>query len=210
MNENVLRYLRPEPRRTSAWDFRASSIFSGPHLTSNLEAPVQKRQVGSIPYLSDNRRVELLLLPAFFHWIVEYGTLSSLHTDVLKVRSLLTDAMSELLNGLGEKKAGKLTLRVRKIRDGVIDEFFLGMKDAPAFTRGPEVAKIGLILWHAVEKLLQDGTLELYEGSAMADALMILSRMIEHASGVPETDEDAQQQAEKFIAHLRSAGFLLS
>lgn len=161
----------------------------------------ETREAVPIPYLSEARRLELMILPRLMHRILEPdingGTSAPEHPTVARVKRLFADAMVEPIAGLPIPVAEKLLERMNKWQMRIFRE---------GFDQKTRRIKQAAIIWHAVRIMLDDGTLELAEGSAMAEGLVEMLPMFEDVLDDPTQDKSAQKQAVKFLSYLRKQG----
>lgn len=187
------RMRNPAARPLLARDRLTMCASFGVPVVNPLEAAPSPRQVAGIPFLSERRRLELLLLPRILLQVLENGASDKSHPDYARVQSLLHDAMCEPIHGLHVPTAEKLLRRMQRKHHELAQRYF---KDMPN-------AKVALVLWHMIRGMLDRGDMELYEGSAMADALLGMLPMFEHVMDVEAIDRSAQKQARRFLEALQ-------
>lgn len=194
--------LRPRVPALAPQHALATSVTFGiktvPPVPRNpLADQIQPRPTGSIPFLSEKRRVDLMLIPAMLWRVFAMGASDPDHREAHVFRALLADAMVEPLNGHTHKVASKLTNRANKLARDLCDEFFSGMENA----------KVCAIIFYTTQQLLQEGVIVLYDGSAMADALIMTVGFFDYAVQEEAVDKSAHKQARKFAATLKERGF---
>jgi hypothetical protein len=222
-------FLRPDPiqqavagaMRTLARPtaLRTSVTFSVPEVPPVARNPLTKsspiiikptsRPMGKIAHLSQKRRMDLMLIPAMLWRLFSYGASDDKHGEAEAFRGLLADAMVEPVNGEGLAVAERLGRRVQREAREIMDEHFLDQPNA----------KVGMEIFFAMQQLLEEGVVELVEGSAMADALFQLYDMCEwfmrlDKNMVPRPKLDAElveksirKQARKFAEALKDKGY---
>lgn len=165
----------------------------------------ETRDVVPIAYLSEARRLELMVLPRLMHRILEPdingGTSAPAHPMVARVKRLFADAMLEPVAGLPVADAEKLLERMNRWQMKIFRE---------AFDPKTRRIKQAAVIWHAIRLMLDAGTLELVEGSAMADGLMEMLPLFEDVLDDPIQDKSAQKQGRKFLDYLHKQGLFRS
>lgn len=146
--------------------------------------------------LTDTRRVEFALLPRLAFQIVNCGVSDVNHPDAKRCLELLIQACSEPVDELPEKARLKIIRRIERL----FRETSARYQDQPA-------GKVALVLWYALSELLDQGVLELYEGSSMANAMATLQPMIADWFDIAKVDASAQKQARKLLRDLKAQGY---
>jgi hypothetical protein len=167
-------------------------------LEKSTPIPITPRTPGRIKWLSESRRIDLMLLPAMLWRLFSYGASDGTHDEAEVFRNLLADAMVEPVNGEGWAKAEKLGNRVQKEAKLIMDEYFAGQPNA----------RVGMIIFFSVQIMLDEGRIELTEGSAMADALFQLHDMcVWYMEKDPAIERSMRKAARKFADMMHRRGY---
>jgi hypothetical protein len=125
------------------------------------------------------------------------------HPDAIRMQGLLADCIVEAITGLTAKQAEKLCARMNRESDSLYLKSCGGW-----FDRHFSMGKVGLTLFYLCCDMSADGTIELYEGSAFAEALRMMWSAVEDESrDKPEVDLSARKQAVKFRRFLNDRGY---
>lgn len=127
----------------------------------------ERGPMARIRHLSESRRIDLMLLPAMLWRLFAYGASDGTHGEADSFRGLLADAMVEPVHGEGLALATKLGNRVQREAREIMDDWFAGQPNA----------RVGMVIFFTVQLMLEEGRIEMTEGSAMADALFQLHDM---------------------------------
>lgn len=161
------------------------------------------RPVKGFRYLAEWRRIELLLLPRMAYETIYKGASTRNHYDYHYAQGLWTDAIAECIAGLTAKEVRKLGGRMNRESDKLYHEHKGGF-----FPREWDLDKVAMVLFFTACDLTSDGTLELYEGSAAAEGLLRMWRMVEDkAAREPDLVRSAEKQSGKFREFLASKGY---
>lgn len=113
-----------------------------------------------------------------------------------RMRALLENACMEPLAGLPAPMAKGLGRIIDKVQTEVMREYDQQRAD-----------KVATAVYYFLADLTDSGYLELWEGSAMAEAAAIFLPMIEHVFSEERLDESAQKQARKIMSKLQAKGY---
>jgi hypothetical protein len=116
--------------------------------------------------------------------------------DLEKMRALLMHACLEPIEGLPRKMALVLGKQIDRLHNEVMAEYDQSRAD-----------KVATAVYYLLKDLTDTGYLELWEGSAMAEAAAIYLPMIEHVFEEGRLDESAQKQARRIMQKLQSKGY---
>lgn len=158
----------------------------------------------SVTYLSDRRRVELALPAALLYRI--FGTCianaeespENAETEYdREVIEALRIAAWEPLDGIDRKKQAKLASRINRMQA----EIMLPFEDRPIM-----VCFLFVLFW--LKGLLDDGTLELIEGSPFDTAVSaLIPELAKHDDLWQAMEKSAAKNARKLTERLRAEGF---
>jgi len=146
-------------------------------------------------YLSDKQRVEMMI-PALLMRVcfVDAVDDKAINKDVDKA---LLDAIAEPLNGLDFSRKKKVLTRVEKIVEAIVNEY-----------DGSAIFKVMLMTYFIVMRLLEQGVMELYEGSPFAEALeAIADGMYKYQEEAKAIEPSARKHADKVLNKLKSQGY---
>lgn len=162
-------------------------------LPTPITAPEQPlRDIVPIKYLSEHRRLEMMLFPRMLFRITEWRA-SRPDLPIMEIKNLLTDAMDQPIRGLGPK-AEDLIYRMERRQRAIWRDQFSGVKSE----------KVAAILWYAVEHLIVTGVVELEEGSALADAMYLMRPIMAGVFANERWDRSAQRAALRFVQYLQA------
>jgi hypothetical protein len=113
-----------------------------------------------------------------------------------RMRSLLLRACLEPIEGLPRKHAIILGQQIDRLHNDVMAEYDKTRAD-----------KVATAVYYILKELTDTGYLELWEGSAMAEAAAIYLPMIEHVFDQERLDDSAQKQARRIMQKLQSKGY---
>jgi hypothetical protein len=150
-------------------------------------------------YISDRQRVELAL-PARLLWsVIQCGYENGITAhDIL---SQIQTACMEPLDGLLPKEKLRLARRIDRVFSEVIDP--LVSKGENTVTAG----KAGLVIYYFIVDLVDQGILELYSDTPMANAIEMMLPELTPLIEIKGVDRSAQKQATKLITRLREMGY---
>jgi hypothetical protein len=160
--------------------------------------PIGHSQIGApaVAYLSEAQRIELLIIPRMLFQVIVGGASVPNHPEAVAVKNHLKEAILDPLRGLTPEAAAKITRRMERYHEALCKD--LGHHGN---------AKMALILWHLVRDLLDRSVLVLEEGSALAEALMLMLPMFEYKMDVEQIDKSARKQSEKLLKRFNNDGF---
>lgn len=150
--------------------------------------------------LTDRRRVEFAL-PA----VIAFNVIAAIVTDpgdevaaekAARLRALVLKSCHDPLDGLTAPAAGKMARRIDR-----------NAAEALKAVDNPPADKLGMILFYALESLIETGALELIEGSTFAEAMNLLLPALDQAFAEPALDASARKQAKRLLAHFKTKGF---
>jgi hypothetical protein len=113
-----------------------------------------------------------------------------------RMRALLENACMEPMVGLPAPMAKGLGRIIDKIQAEVMREYDQQRAD-----------KVAAAVYYFLKDLTDTGYLELWEGSAMAEAAALFLPMIEHVFEEEKLDESAQKQARRIMKALNEKGY---
>jgi len=116
--------------------------------------------------------------------------------DLERMRALLMRACLEPIEGLPRQMALLLGKQIDRLHNQVMAEYDQTRAD-----------KVAAAVYYILKELTDTGYLELWEGSAMAEAAAIYLPMIEHVFNEERLDDSAQKQARRIIQKLQSKGY---
>ena len=116
--------------------------------------------------------------------------------EIEKMRSLLMRACMEPVDGLPRKLALVLSKQIDRLHNEIMAEYDQARAD-----------KIAAAIYYVLKELTDTGYLELWEGSAMAEAAAFYFPMIEHVFEEERLDESAQKQARRIMQKLQAKGY---
>jgi hypothetical protein len=161
--------------------------------------------------LTDREPIELAVPCVLWHGLVTAGCFgrdpnvseedakAEIAVLVPKLTTLLATACKEPLDDLPPKKRRQLSARIT--RESVACSRDLDQQPA---------VKVALTFYHFTKALLEEGVLELWEGSAMGEAMDLLFPCFEHGFSEAALDASAQKQARRVLGHLQRGGFYQS
>lgn len=147
---------------------------------------------------SDRERVELLLAPILFLDIALNGTSDPESDEAMETRRLLRAAVEEIVEDLREPQRSKIIRRSRRVYGDAVE---------PYRREGMEVAKLGLVAFYWLQRLVAQGYFVLAEDSPLQLALDRLLPALEPAANIPALDASAQRQSVRFLRGLQAAGY---
>lgn len=124
------------------------------------------------------------------------GTEEHGERELERMRALLMRACLEPIEGLPRPMALLLGKQIDRLHNQVMSEYDKTRAD-----------KVAAAVYYILKELTDTGYLELWEGSAMAEAAAIYLPMIEHVFNEERLDESAQKQARRIIQKLQSKGY---
>lgn len=154
-------------------------------------------------YRSDRSIAEQLLPVRLVAAVLWFGLDDRESEDAKVLLGLIRQAENEILDGIDIKRAQKLLRRVWRISDAVLKPFH----DAKA-----HVAKFGLVAYYVMQRLVENGRLEIVDGSAfdqVISALLSPDGTLTEFANIPKIDESAQKQARKMFATLKAEGLFV-
>lgn len=161
-------------------------------------------------YLSDRRRVELVLPAQAFHRLahalgradVEAGAIARVedHGVIGPALARFAEAAAEPLEGLGERQARKLLDRARRL----VADLYRDMEDRP-------IASALRATVHLLQVLIERGLIELTEGSPFAEAYDALVDAVLEGDGNADLLDDVERSAckagERMLGRLQQLGY---
>lgn len=163
-----------------------------------------------MPPLTDRQRIELGLPAWLWNGLVHATSWrpdpelpaseakDQLVKQVVRLKTLLNKACDEAVDGLDERKRRQLNRRITRVA-----------MDCSVEIDRQNAVKISLALYYFTKALLDSGTLELWEGSAMGEAMDLLFPAYQQGFDEARLDASAQKRARHMISHLNRAGFYL-
>lgn len=150
--------------------------------------------------ISDHQRVEFLFFPQMLYSIVNSGTIDKSHPDFARCNRHILAARDAALHGCDDRRRGNLLRRVHRLDRNVMQHWV-----------GGEIRcdKVGLMVWDVLQAVLDQEYLVLHEGSDVAEALTILTPILEHALEIETLRKSAEKQAPKLLARLQAEGYFL-
>lgn len=124
------------------------------------------------------------------------GTEENGKRELERMRALLMRACLEPIEGLPRPMALLLGKQIDRLHNQVMAEYDKTRAD-----------KVAAAVYYILKELTDTGYLELWEGSAMAEAAAIYLPMIEHVFDEERLDESAQKQARRIIQKLQAKGY---
>ncbi|WP_417843002.1 hypothetical protein [Thalassospira sp.] len=150
-----------------------------------------------MPYLSDRRRIELALPAEMLDPVVRVMLERGKNAEDDKCLDLVKAAIREPFEGVDPAKRAKLQRRVTALRVELL---------APYEGRPIVLTFQMLIIW--LRDMIEDGTLDLVEGSAFALATDdLIARVIQHEDLVLKTQKSAIKNAHKLRRNLEIRGY---
>ena len=149
--------------------------------------------------LTDRRRTEILLFPVWLLNVVECGVSPDKRDDdFYRCKRILAEAVAEALRGCCDTKANSLLRRVYRLHNALTEDYR---------RNGAHVDKIGLIALYTLQAVLEDGYLELVEGTPLSAAIHAIIEALSDAFAEARLDASAKKHAAKVIAHLQRDGY---
>lgn len=152
-------------------------------------------------YRSDRQVAEDLLPVLLFHSVVYYGINDPESDEAKTLFRLFEEAQAEALAGLSPKKAASLLRRAYRMHEDLIN---------PYKAAETAVAKFALVVYYVLDKIRENGLLNLVEGSPFDEAVTALlspEGTITQFANINKIDISAQKQARKMLASLQANGF---
>lgn len=161
-----------------------------------------------MPPLTDRQRIELgipcWLWAALVHavgWQPDPGLAEAEGKEKLKgelprLKALLNQACDEAIDDLPEKRRRQMNNRITRVAGACS----LGLDKQDG-------VKISLALYYFTKSLLDSGALELWEGSAMGEAMEILFPAYSQGFAEERLNASAHKQARHVLRNLQAAGF---
>jgi hypothetical protein len=115
---------------------------------------------------------------------------------VPRLKELLNAACDDAIDGLPDRKRRQLNNRIT--REAAACSAGLDQQDA---------VKISMSLYYFTKSLTDCGVLELWEGSAMGEAMELLFPAYSRGFSEPRLDASAQKAARQMLHKLQRAGF---
>lgn len=112
-----------------------------------------------------------------------------------KVIPLLDRTMNEPLDGLAPGRKAEAAVLI----NGVSDWALVGFSGRP-------VPLVFMVILRWLEKMINDGVLELYEDSTCADALAEILRALDECPEMAAMEKSAAKQGRKLVERLKSLG----
>jgi hypothetical protein len=148
-------------------------------------------------YLSDRRRIELALPAEMLDPVVRVMLERGKNAEDDKCLDLVKAAIQEPFEGVDPAKRAKLQRRVTALRIELL---------APYEKRPVVMVFQMLIIW--LRDMIEDGTLDLVDGSAFALATDdLIARVIQHEDLVLKTQKSAIKNARKLRRKLEMRGY---
>lgn len=116
--------------------------------------------------------------------------------DLARMSELLMQASLEPVSGLRRDVALVLGKTIDRLHGQVMAEYDQTRAD-----------KVAAAIYYFLKDLTDSGYLELWEGSAMAEAAGIFLPMIEHVFEEEKLDASAQKQAARIMKRLQEKGY---
>ena len=116
--------------------------------------------------------------------------------ELARMRSLLLKACLEPIEGLPRQMALILGKQIDRLHADIMSEYDQTRAD-----------KVAAAVYYMLKELTDTGYLELWEGSAMAEAAAIYLPMIEHVFTEERLDESAQKQSRRIMQKLQAKGY---
>ena len=116
--------------------------------------------------------------------------------ELERMRSLLMRACLEPVEGLPRKMALVLGKQIDRLHNEIMADYGQTRAD-----------KVATSIYYILKDLTDSGYLELWEGSAMAEAAAIYLPMIEHVFEEAKLDESAQKHARRIMQKLQAKGY---
>lgn len=116
--------------------------------------------------------------------------------DLERLRALLLRACLEPVEGLPRAQAMVLGKSIDRLHNKVMADYDQNRAD-----------KVATAVFYFLKDLTDSGYLELWEGSAMAEAAGIFVPMIEHVFEEEKLDAAAQKQARRILKSLQEKGY---
>lgn len=124
------------------------------------------------------------------------GTEEQGKKELAKMQALLMRACLEPIEGLPRQMALVLGKQIDRLHNDVMSEYDKTRAD-----------KVATAVYYVLKELTDTGYLELWEGSAMAEAAAIYLPMIEHVFNEERLDDSAQKQARRIMQKLQAKGY---
>lgn len=113
-----------------------------------------------------------------------------------RTKALLKKASLEPLDGLPVKVQIVVAKQIDRVHDAVTKEF-----------DGQKADKVAAAIYYFLKEITDSGYLELWEGSAVAEAAASFLTMIEHVFDNEKLDQSAQKQARRLLSKLNQRGY---
>lgn len=155
-----------------------------------------------MPYLSDRMRVELTLLPQMMLTVYLDGCTDeerSQNPDWAGIKQDLITAGTESIQDLRPaRKQNQVLGRATRLND---------MFRREVVQEGTTVAKVGLITFHLMRFIVEDGYLQYPEGSAMDRSVQAFMESLEPHAKIEAVNQSAIKQARKMLKLLQAEGY---
>ncbi len=149
---------------------------------------------------TDRQIVEAMIFPAltlsFLHSQADCQRTEEERASLKRCIEQCQIALREPINDLDDHRHDKLARRA--IREG---EALANMLD------GKAGAHVGLALYYALEELLRSGAIELWEGSAYANAMTEVLESLRDYDGEERLQAAAQKTARRLLGAMRQRGY---
>jgi len=151
---------------------------------------------------TDRQIVEAMLFPAltlsFLHSQAECQNTDEEKASLQRCIEQCQIALREPINDLDDHRHDKLGRRVMRESEALTD-----------LLDGRAGAHVGLALYYALEELLRSGAIELWEGSAYANAMTEVLESLRAYDGEPRLQAAAQKTARRLLGAMRQRGYFV-
>lgn len=145
--------------------------------------------------LTDKQRVEVII-PALLMRVGFMAAITPDNRDNTEVDNALIEAIKEPIVDLHHDAQQKVMRRAQRVVDGIIKEY-----------ENSAIFKIMLMTYFIVMRLLERGTMELYEGSSFADALEAIADGLYKCQECKDIEPSAIKHADKVLVKLQQQGY---
>lgn len=149
-------------------------------------------------YTNERRLSEDLMLPVMLSTIVAEGDVDQDHTTKT-VLDWIDAAYAAMLASAGDAN------RARKVKNRTMAAVRLATADLRK--EGQSVAKYGLVAYYLMRAMVDQGRLEVKEGTDFGNAIDIVLVALQPAADNDAMNESAQKQARKFLSRLQAEGY---
>lgn len=147
-------------------------------------------------YMKDRQRVEVclpaqMMMAVFLHGLPEEVLKSD---DWTKLKTDLVDASTETVDALAPKDRNKLLNRTKNVHQRMVADFV---------KEDTEVGKLGLVVFHLIRYIIEDGYLQYDEEGPFARSIVTFMEALEHHAQKDRMNSSAMKQAKKMLKRLQ-------